>query len=126
MHERVLGDAGGTLEMGYSPLLAPVICHNIFPYKITTIYPHLCVCLCVCVCFLLWPCTLRLWAVTMRQLNTSCFTSLPPIQKPTMRTAHLLPNAMLNQGNKKKSYLCKGCGRCGSAALPASASKSAT
>src|SRR5579862_4855405 len=84
---------------------APVICHNIFhtrPQQSILIF----VCVCVCV-FLLWPCTLRLWAVTMRQLNTSCFTTLPPIQKPTIRTARLLPNAVLNQGSKRNTHLCK-------------------
>jgi hypothetical protein len=60
--------------------------------------------LCVCV-FLLWPCTLRLWAVTMRQLKISCLTTLPPIQKPTIRA--LLPNAVLNQGSKRNTHLCK-------------------
>src|SRR5437667_9200639 len=29
-------------------------------------------CVCVCVCFLLWPCTLWVWAVKMRQLDTYC------------------------------------------------------
>ncbi|KAH8727284.1 hypothetical protein GQ44DRAFT_703666 [Phaeosphaeriaceae sp. PMI808] len=59
------------------------------------------VCVCVCVCVLLWPCTLWVWAVTMRQLYTLCFITLPPIQKPTVRPARPLPNPMLNRPSHK-------------------------
>ncbi|KAH8727364.1 hypothetical protein GQ44DRAFT_704152, partial [Phaeosphaeriaceae sp. PMI808] len=47
-------------------------------------YPSHLTCVCVCVCVLLWPCTLRVWAVTVRQLYTSYYTTLSPFQKPTM------------------------------------------
>jgi hypothetical protein len=63
-----------------------------------------CVCVCVCVCILLWPCTLRVWAVTMRQLCTFCYPPPAPVQKPTMRPAYRLSNAILNTGKKEKRY----------------------
>ena len=46
------------------------------------------------VCVLLWPCTRRVWAVTKRQLYTHRYTMLSPVQKPTVRPARPLPNAM--------------------------------
>jgi hypothetical protein len=37
----------------------------------------------------------------MRQLVTSYFTTLSPVQKPTLRPVRLLHNALLNIGNKE-------------------------
>ena len=56
----------------------------------------------VCVCVLLWPCTLRVWAVTMRQLYTFYYQAPAPLQKPTMKPANRISHTMLNIGNTEK------------------------
>ena len=53
-------------------------------------------------CVLLRPCTLWVWAVTMRQLCTFCSVPSAPVQKPIMSPARPMPYSMLNKGNVKK------------------------